>query len=291
MERLNNLIKLAPVLFVAFLTASPAMAEVEKTQATISLEERLEFVSTLLEKSSATRQIDESGKADAISRRDVARNHYQKAQQAYEAGDKKVADKELSEATTLMFEAVRLAKKDEITETKKKRDYQNRLDSINALMEAHNRVSEEKGKQSDGRELNQIVAEKVKAANSLFKKNKLDDAREVLDEAYIAAKIAINTIRGGDTLVRSLHFETKEDEYLYEIDRNDTHKMLLTILNKDGKKPGKMSQSFIDKAEQLREQAEKEASTGDHEQAIHTLEESTKNLVRALRGSGIYIPG
>ena len=291
MNRTENAIKLSILLLSLALTCSNLNAETKKQQENVSLDDRFKFVSTLLENSSATRQIDNSGNKDALSHRELARNHFQKAKTAFEAGDISLADKELSEATRVMFEAVRLAKKEEITEEKKRRDYQNRLDSINALMEAHDRVSVEKGKQSDGRELNHIVADKVQQANALLKNDQLDEARQVLDEAYVAAKIAINTIRGGDTLVRSLHFETEEEEYLYEIDRNDTHKMLLQILNKDGQKTSDMTRSFIDKADHLREQAEKQASTGKYKEAIHTLEESTKNLVRAMRGSGIYIPG
>ena len=52
-----------------------------------------------------------------------------------------------------------------------------------------------------------------------------------------------------------------------------------------------MTKSFLDKAAELRKQAEQQASAGDHEAAIKSLEDSTKNLVRAMRGSGVYIPG
>jgi len=258
----------------------------------IVYEDRIQFVQTLLDKSSATKQIDASGNADAIERRNVARTHFELAKVAHGKGDLDTANEELIEATKIMFDAVRLAKKDEVVEEKKRRDYQDRLNSINALMEAHGRVSQEKHK--EGKELDLLVAEKVSNANALLKAGELDRARVVLDEAYVAAKIAINTLRSGDTLVRSLNFETKEDEYNYEIDRNNTHQMLIKILMKDHvNTPGteKMVQEFMDKATALRQEAEKQAAAGNHETAIKTLEESTKNLVRALRGAGIYIPG
>lgn len=260
----------------------------------IVYEDRIQFVKTLLEKSSGARQIDESGNQEAMQRREDARLLLQQAQQAHEAADHDNANKKLVEATKVMFEAVRLAGQKEVTDEKKKRDYNDRLDSINALMEAHDRVSDEKGKQAEGIELKQLVVDKVSRANSLFKSDQLDEARQVLDEAYIAAKIAINTLRGGDTLVRSLNFATKEEEYDYEIDRNDTHQMLIKILSKDKKTSGgtdKMVMSFMNKAAELRSKAEEQAASGDHEAGIKTLEESTKNLVRALRSSGVYVPG
>ena len=270
------------------------MAEEVKPPGEIAYEDRIQFVKTLLEKSSAARQIDESGNQEALQRREEARLLFQQAQQEHAAADNDAANKKLIEATKVMFEAVRLAGQIEITAEKKQRDFEDRLDSINALMEAHDRVSEEKGKQTEGIELKQLVLDKVSRANALLKSGQVDEARQVLDEAYIAAKIAINTLRGGDTLVRSLHFETKEEEYNYEIDRNDTHQMLIQILSKDKKGGGgmdKMVQNFMNKAIELRHEAEKQAVSGDHETAIKTLEESTKNLVRALRSSGIYIPG
>ncbi|MEE8321046.1 MAG: hypothetical protein V3R68_04295 [Gammaproteobacteria bacterium] len=269
-------------------------AEAVKPPGEVAYEDRIQFVRTLLEKSSAAQQVDASGNPDAKQRHEDARLHFHQAQQAHATGDLDMANKELIEATRIMFEAVRLAKKKDVVEGKKRRDYKDRLDSINALMEAHGRVSQEKGKQADGIELEQVVSDKVSKANSLLEEDKLDEARAKLDEGYIAAKIAINSLRGGDTLVRSLHFETREEEYNYEIDRNNTHQMLIKILRKEKKKSdgtNKMVQSFMDKAAELRDKAEQQAGAGDHEAAILTLEESTKYLVRALRSSGIYIPG
>lgn len=291
MKDRSAVIKLFLIIIMITILHQQVQAESVNPPGEIAYKDRIQFVQTLLEKSSATNQIDSSGNPDALAHRDLAIAHFENAKQAYKAGDLDTANNELIEASKTMFEAVRMAKKDEFTDEKKKHDFQNRLESINALMEAHDRVAQEKGKQSDGKELRHIVADKVMQANSLLKENKLDAARSVLDEAYVAAKIAISTLRGGDTLVRTLNFETKEEEYLYEVDRNDTHKMLLQILNKNNNKTGKMTASFLDKATELRKKAELEASSGNHEAAIKSLEEATKNLVRAMRGSGIYIPG
>lgn len=282
------------IIVINLVVYQSVVAEEVKPPGEIAYDDRIQFVKTLLEKSSATKQIDKSGNQEAIQRREESRLLLQQAQQAHEAADHDTANKKLVEATKVMFEAVRLAGQEEITIEKKQRDFHDRLDSINALMEAHDRVSSEKGKQAEGIELKQLVLDKVSTANSLLKSGQVDEARQILDEAYIAAKSAINTLRSGDTLVRSLHFETREEEYNYEIDRNDTHQMLIKILSKDKKGGGSMDKmvlNFMNKAAELRQEAEKQANSGDHEAAIKTLEESTKNLVRALRSSGIYIPG
>ena len=116
----------------------------------------------------------------------------------------------------------------------------------------------------------------------------------MLDGTYEAVKTSLESLRGGDTLVRELHFETKEDEYLYELDRNDTHQMLVQVLFAEKMESSPMrgtAETFINKAVVLREDAESAAGKKKYEEAIELLEESTKELIRAIRSAGVYIPG
>ena len=52
-----------------------------------------------------------------------------------------------------------------------------------------------------------------------------------------------------------------------------------------------MVNKFLDKARSLREAGDQQAAAGQFEQAVETLEAATKELVRAIRSAGIYIPG
>ena len=51
------------------------------------------------------------------------------------------------------------------------------------------------------------------------------------------------------------------------------------------------AETFINKAVALREDAESAAGQKKYEEAIELLEESTKELIRAIRSAGVYIPG
>jgi len=88
---------------------------------------------------------------------------------------------------------------------------------------------------------------------------------------------------------------SKEEEYHYEIDRNDTHLMLIKVLveEKRANNPAldQQVQGFVVKAKDLRTAAETAAAKRDHAQAVKLLEDSTVELVRAIRNAGIYIPG
>jgi hypothetical protein len=50
-------------------------------------------------------------------------------------------------------------------------------------------------------------------------------------------------------------------------------------------------QPLLDKAAGLRQEAEAQAQRGEHDGAVKTLEESTRELLKAVRAGGIYVPG
>jgi tetratricopeptide (TPR) repeat protein len=258
--------------------------------------ERFQKVEKLLEESSAATRIKEGGNSQAQAKREEAKVLLAQARSAFDAGDPEQADQLLQRATTVMLEAVRMVAPDQSMVDKKYRDFDERLESIEALSAAHARIREEKGlTPASESDLYPLVERKLAQAKALREQGKPEDGRRILDEAYVAAKVAIEHLRGGDTLVRSLHFATKEEEYRYELDRNDTHHMLVGVLVKEGQQASagvdKLVQQFMAKAKRLRQQAEQQAQKGAYEEAIHSLEQSTKEIVRAIRSAGIYIPG
>ncbi len=283
------------MLFLVCVLGFPTAGFAQQNPGTDTQNGRFKSVRTLLEKSSAAGQIRTSGNEQARARHAEAQEIFAKAVAAHDAGDHDAADKLLKEATTAMFEAVRMAEQKSVVEKKQGQDFQNRLESLNALVEAHSRVSAEKGASDAHQKLRSIVDGKITEARKLRQADDITGARRILDEAYVAAKTAIEELRGGDTLVRSLNFASKEEEYKYELDRNDTHKMLVDVLLKEKMETSegvkKMVQQYMDKAAQTRSDAEKQAASGDFESAVKTLEQSTKEIVRAIRSAGIYIPG
>ena len=258
--------------------------------------DRMQSVERLVETSSAADRITSSGSQSAIELRTRARDHLVEARAAYAAGNQTEFDRQLGLATSTMFEAVRKLDQDQDLVDKQLRDFNARLDSVNALCEAYDRISQEKGMGPGNKsDLYPIVQRKLDQAHVLHGEGRLGEGRKMLDEAYVAAKVGIEHLRGGDTLVRSLDFKSSEEEYHYEIDRNDTHRMLVKVLLKE--KMGANSRleervsKIMDSADGLRTRAEKEAGKGEYEQAISTLEASTREIVKAIRSAGIYIPG
>jgi hypothetical protein len=237
----------------------------------------LQEAEKLLRESSAAKRVIDSDNAPAKAKHAQALALLQDAKAAADRGEQKKADELLGEATRMMFEATRMIEKDKSFAIKDQRDFDTRLDSILALCKAYDNIREEKGlgsaKDSD---LYPFVHRRLDQAQALKKKNELKAGRKVLDEAYVAAKVAIEHLRGGETLVRELKFDTPEDEYDYEVDRNDTHRMLVNVLLHEKMKSSENVEStvneFMFKADELRNSADALAKDGDYKAAISRLE-------------------
>ena len=259
-----------------------------------AVESRLANVGRLVTVSSGAKKIQSSGNADAIALYTEARGHYDEAKGQFAAGEIAAANKSLGEATKVMFKAVRAAGKVQAIEDYHRRVFVNRDESVKALLAALKRINQEKGGSEEANHAIVSVETMAAEARSLAESGEVDAARKILDTAYITTKTTIEKLRGGETLVRTLNFASPEEEYVYEIDRNDTHQMLVKVfVMKKGVSQGvkAMVDKFVERAMSLRADAEKQAGGGDHPGAIDALEESTKQLIRAIRAGGLYIPG
>lgn len=255
---------------------------------------RIEAVGQLIQHSSAAAQVANSGEAAAIAKHKAAEELYGRAVEAQRRGDADGATRLAAEASRTMFEAVRLAKPEAVTGEKKRADFNKRFASLKQLLQAFERVRQEKQSEVGRAEVDGPLKEKLARATSLFEAGRLDEARASLDEAYTLAATAMQKLHGGDTVTRSLHFSSKGEEYRYELDRNDTHRMLLTgLLAEKSDRPElqQQTQPFVERAAELRQQAESVAASGGYDRAIEMLNDSTAQLVRAIRAAGLYLPG
>ncbi|MDH4060754.1 MAG: hypothetical protein OEU94_08070 [Aquincola sp.] len=266
-------------------------ASLAQAQDRAQVERRLKSVATLIESSSAARQIESSGVALAREKRDNARLIHREAAAAFKAGDETAASRLLEQATNEMMDGVRLAKPEQVVGEKERRDFDARMDSARALLTAQQRITAEKGNQPEAREATLRIEQSIAQAEKLAAAGQVAQARPLLDRAYLSARVSIEQMRRGDTLVRSLTFSSKREEYAYEIDRNDTHRMMVDLVLGERRDVGPMVKPLLERAVLLRRDAEAQAQRGEHDAAIRSLEDSTRELVRVIRAGGIYIPG
>jgi hypothetical protein len=256
------------------------------------LETRINSINLLIESSSVARQAALSVDPAASERRQRARDHLAQATAALKKGDLPKTAQLLNEATKEMFECARITAPKSVGDEKKRKDFSARLDSVSALRDALIRVSAEKNLDSRTSETIAKVDPMVLDAKIAAPVD-IDHARALLDKAYSMVKLEVEALREGDTLVRSLKFDSKADEYRYELDRNDTHQMLVTLLLKEERKVPSvdtMVSKAVKEAARLRSAAEEARKKGDFDAAVDALEKSTDELVRAIRAAGVDIP-
>jgi hypothetical protein len=279
------------------LVADPAVAETRTpafSDDPEAVKSRLENVRKLVTTSSGARRIIEGGNPAAKAKRADAEVHLRSAEEAYSRGDMKGAQADLQRATEEMFEAIREVGTGKAGVDKLKRDFDNKAKSVDVLLNAIERVADEKGGRSDVQQRASAIRQRARAAQSTADQGDLVAARKQLDGVYEDAKHELEKLREGETLVRTLEFASAEEEYHYELDRNDTHQMLLKVLVEEREtNPGmqKLIDNYHGKSTQLRTQAEAEAGRGAFDLAVKSLEEATKFLQRAIRSAGVYIPG
>lgn len=273
----------------------PVLLAVATSGVTVSadskVESKLYFLNKLIETSSGAVKVEHSQNEEALQLREEARSLYEQAKGADKPED---FSGFIEEGTKKMFSAIRAASNKKGVSAKKTRDYELRKKSIDALLEAQQRVSTEKKLGQEGVNIKRQVDSLLSQANDYTKNGEVDGAMVMLNRAYDAIKVSLESMRSGDTLIRSFDFANKEEEYHYEIDRNDTHFMLVKVFMGDKELSESVTikiGNYLDKAKLLRKEAEESAEEGDHVFAIDLLERSTKKVVRAIRSAGIYIPG
>ena len=259
-----------------------------------AVKSRLENVRKLVNTSSGARRIIEGSDQAAKAKRSDAELRLRAAEDAYAGSDMLQAQTELQRATEEMFAAIRMVGTGQAGVDKRVRDFANKAKSVDVLLNAVERVAQEKGDRSDAQQRAAEIRRRAQAAQDLADRGEVQGARAQLDVVYEDAKLELERLREGETLVRTLQFANAEEEYHYELDRNDTHQMLLKVLVAERETAAgtrKLIDNYRDESTRLRAQAEAEAGRGAFDLAVKSLEQATKFLQRAIRSAGVYIPG
>ncbi|VAX04674.1 hypothetical protein MNBD_GAMMA20-2532, partial [hydrothermal vent metagenome] len=218
---------------------------------------------------------------------------YQQAVKADARGEEETRDQALLQAKMTLLKAAQKIKKIPELNARSHSLYQRRVQSANALLDAHKRIRKELKAGTDVEALENKAITDITAANTHFEKDDLPTATRLIDQALSALKGSLISLRNGSTLVRTLHFDSPKEEYEYELDRNQSHIRLTDILLQKEPLPKNTKQRFdkdIKAAKELRQQAETQAARGEYATAIKTLKESTGYIVRAIRTARDHTP-
>jgi len=281
---------------IAISTTKPTSQVTRRIQTadakSVGVGQNIVFIEQLVLKPSTKKQILESNNEEAKTAYQQAIKHLNEAKNAQAIGDNQTLIDSLNKTKIAIFKAMRLSG-GKVVKNKHKTDYKKRVKSTRVLLQAHKRVSEEKNIGAEARKVEQHVEEQLKQAQATFAQGNTNKALKLANFAYLTIKLDITRLRDGDTLVRSLNFKNKEEEYKYELERNNTHKVLVNVVLKEKISPqmSMLIKTPMSSAESLRNKAIQQATKGNFDEAIKTLEQSTQKIIRSIRMAGIYIPG
>lgn len=129
-------------------------------------------------------------------------------------------------------------------------------------------------------------------SQQLAEGGKLGEANKKLATAYKLTLEEITRMRAGQEVIMSLKFETPADEYAYEQKRFGSNLSMVDMLIGEGRAEGQkrpLVDGFVMEGHKLKSQAEAEAISGRHKDAVTLMEKATGQLNRALQSMGVPI--
>lgn len=257
---------------------------------------QLGSVARLLGQSSVSKQVLNSENDAAIQHYQLAKSSYEAAVEAYRKGRVDESRTLIKKAKGELFEAVVYAniKGADKAKEKDRLNYDSKRRSVTALLNALDRVSANKDKVQQNKSIVDSATQLISKADDLYFKKQYVAGIAALNKALRDIENAISSMRTGDTLVRSISFASPVDEYKYELERNDTHFMLLDMcLAEKGKTAAEKNNSLRVKkaAEKDRSEAEAYASQKKYTKAVKQLERSTTKIFGELKQSETFKSG
>ena len=287
----------APLFLLAGTLAAPPSAADETQRVPVEPEtvrQKAKFVGNLVSKSVAAQTIEDRGGEDSQAKLEEARALVVEANLDIDENNFNDANRKLDQSLALVTKEAQRLSKSEVKGQRLQEAYERRRNAVTTFLAAFERVSGDKDVSAATRSHIAEIKSMTVEADGLAKDGKLEEANKLLKDAYLAARGDIRELREGKTLTRTLDFKSAEEEYSYERDRNDSHFMLLRFALTE-KNPPKSRltriESLRDQAQGLRDKADNQAGSGDAPTAIDTILQSTETLLKAIRMSGVWIPG
>jgi len=285
--------KYLKVLILAFLFSVAININAEEKNVEFE-KKNINAMADLLNRSTVSKQVLQSNNDAAVQYYLFSKSLFDDAVEAYRRGDIKESGHLIKKSRVALIDAIEFANLRGAKKKKRsKHNYELLRKSADALMDALHRIDVEKDAQDRFEILSEKVKKKLSQTDRLYFQEKYKPAIDELSKVLQIIKAEISKMRSGDTLTRTLSFSSAKDEYLYEIDRNDTHFMLIDMFLSEKNDPGNLLaviKNTIQSAKKLRAEAEVLASSFKHKEAIKVLEQSTQEIINVIRNTGVFIP-
>lgn len=276
------MIKLWSVLSLALFISTSVFAE-----QVIKPSPKINYTENLLLNSKTAKRLEAEDTDEARLALKKARDLLDQAKIAHQNGIPKQANALAGLALRKFTEAAKLLPASESAQKVMKARYAELTEEIASYLEWY-----ETAPYVSGDEKSTIVEVKagITGAEGLYNRKHYKKANKILNYSLNQVVNMSNRSMTSSEIVSSLDFATPEQEYKYELGRNNEYKRLIPIAI-DQKKPKggklKLIMRFIKISEDLRISADSEHENQSIEAAIKTLQKSTDKYLSSLRMMGI----
>jgi hypothetical protein len=256
-----------------------------------ALSRKLQLLDRLLRESPAAARIEQSDDTEAQRLLAEARDAHREATRRYQAGDLAEAETQIDDGLMAMTDASRRVTDTRYQAQQQRKRYESLSERVTTFLEAFHRVvAEKQGEPVAGLLDEESVSRETAQAAALAEQGDYASANKRLKLVAAAIEVALSEARREETLLHELKFDSPEQEYTYEKQRNQAYKLLIDLLqSKQSVSETALAhmKSMVLQNEQLRSEADALARSGDTKAAIAKLEKGTESLARALRASGL----
>ncbi|MGB5540440.1 MAG: hypothetical protein WBO37_10155 [Gammaproteobacteria bacterium] len=256
-----------------------------------ALSSKLQLLGRLVHGDQLVSRITASDDDEAKNILTRAQELWQLADASFATGDNEAAGNYASEGLAAITAVSRRVVDTGRKASEDRTRYENMRKRVLDFSEAFQRVVHEKPDQAVAGLLNpQEVTRLLNEAERYAGNDDYTYAIEHLTHASDLVETALAKARHRDTLLHELKFNTSEDEYNYEKQRNMSYRMLVDMLERekaDNQEGLEKIRAAVEENTRIREEAEGLVQDGDVRAAISKLEEGTDTLARVLRMSGL----
>jgi hypothetical protein len=251
---------------------------------------KIDLLGRLVQNSAAAARIENSNNDDAKALLKQARLEWENAIIKLEVMNIDQAEISAKEGLIIMTRASSAVADTARLKNEQLARYKQLRERIASFTDAFQRIASEKQETISYLLDMENIEKNMNQAEKLAEENNYTEANKLLAEAADSVELALARARHKETLLHELKFNSLEEEFAYEKQRNHSYMLLADLIKKKKKVDKKRLQEFqsrLEENEKMRKKADEMVRNGDIEGAIKVLETGTQNLARTLRASGV----
>lgn len=253
---------------------------------------KLQLLGRTLDGDAAAR-VEASGSREASQLLGLARQLNETAQQLQRGGDLASADDRANEALRTLGRALRAVPAPQEQADRWRAKYEEVRARVAGFRKAYARIVAENSRTRGGVLDESEVDALTLRAERLGRDGQYREGAALMERAAGMIETALTRLQDRETLVHELKFDSAEQEFAYESQRNLSYELLLELAVAEGRLDSVAPDAraaALQHNRVARERAEAVLRAGEVRAGIEMLETATAALVRVLRTAGLALP-